>query len=433
MRQYFLLFNQQFSYIMAYFNLADAFKEFRDTENVDRQMLMKIIEEMFMAMIKKKYDKYGTLDYFDITINTERGELDIFRKMTVVAEEEEVEDARFQITVAQAEANYGEGYEEGDEVYETVDPKEFGRRAILMVKQLLASKLGDLKRNALYSKYKERAGEIITAEVYQTWKKETLLLDDDQNDLILPKSEQIPGDFFKKGDMVKAILKKADFKNSMPSIILSRTHPEFLRKLLEIEVPEILEGVIVIKKVVRDPGRRSKVAVESLDDRIDPVGACVGIKGSRIHGIVRELRNENIDIVNWTSNSQLFIQRALNPARITSMKLNMEDRRADVYVNPEDISMVIGQNGVNIRLACMLTDFDISVYRNDEEVELDIELDEFNDEIEQWILDAFKNIGCETARSVLALDNEFLEQKTDLEIETIEEVKRILREEMDKS
>lgn len=418
---------------MAYFNLADAFKEFRDTEKVDRQVLMKIIEDMFVALIKKKYDKYGTLDYFDITVNTERGELDIFRKIKVVTDETEVEDSRFQITITEANKLYDDEYEEGDEIYEGVDPKEFGRRAIFMVKQLLANKIGELKRTALYSKYKERAGEIITAEVYQTWKKETLLLDDDQNDLILPKSEQIPGDFFKKGDMVKAILKKADFKNSMPSIILSRTHPEFLRKLLEIEVPEILEGVIVIKKVVREPGRRSKVAVESLDDRIDPVGACVGIKGSRIHGIVRELRNENIDIVNWTSNTQLFIQRALSPARITNMKLNLEDRRADVYVNPEDISMVIGQDGVNIRLACMLTEFDISVYRNDEEVELDIELDEFNDEIEQWILDAFKNIGCATANSVLALDDAILEQKTDLEIETIIEVKRILRDELAKS
>lgn len=417
---------------MSYFNLADAFKEFRDTEKIDRQMLMKIIEEMFWALLKKTYDKYGTLEYFDVNVNTDRGEVDIFRKMKVVGSEEMVEDARFQITLEKANKLYGEEYEEGDEVYESENPDAFKRRAISMAKQLLASKLGDMKRTALYSKYKERAGEIISAEVYQTWKKETLLLDDDYNDLILPKSEQIPGDFFKKGDIVRAILKKADFKNSMPSIILSRTHPEFLRKLLEIEVPEILEGLILIKKVVREPGRRSQVAVESLDDRIDPVGACVGIKGSRIHGIVRELRNENIDIVNWTNNPQLFIQRALNPARITNMKLNLENRRADVYVNPEDISMVIGKNGVNIRLACMLTEFDISVYRNDEEVELDVELDEFNDEIEQWILDAFKNIGCETANSVLALDNATLEQKTDLEIETINEVKRILHEEMDK-
>lgn len=413
---------------MASFNLIEAFQEFKDAEKIDRPTMMKIIQELFVTLIKRKY---GSEKYFEIIVNPDKGDLEIFKKILVVATPDDIDNPNFQVAYEDA-VQVDPDCQIGEEIYEEVDISEFGRRSITVAKQLLNAKLGDLKKTSLYEKYKARAGGIITAEVYQVWKKEILLLDDENNDLVLPKSEQIPGDFFKKGDIVKAVLKRADFKNSNPVIILSRTHPELLHRLLEFEVPEILDGLIVIRKIVREPGKRSKVAVESLDDRIDPVGACVGMKGSRIHGIVRELRNENIDIINWTTNPRLFIQRSLSPARITEMKVNVEAKKAEVYVHHDDIYMVIGRDGVNIRLACALTGFDINVYRDDEELEVDIKLEEFTDEIEQWVIDEFKKIGCDTARSIINLSDEDLERRTDLERETISEVKKILSEELEK-
>jgi N utilization substance protein A len=325
-------------------------------------------------------------------------------------------------------------YEVGEEVYEEVYLEEFGRRAILAAKQTLASRISDLKKNVLAKKYQDRIGEIISAEVYQVWKKEILLLDEEGNELILPKSEQIPQDYFKKGENIRAVVKKVDMKNNTPVIILSRTSPDFLAKLLEIEVPEIFDGLIVIKKIVREPGERAKVAVESYDDRIDPVGACVGMKGSRIHGIVRELKNENIDVINWTNNIQLLIQRSLTPAKITSMELDQEEKHANVYLKPDQVSLAIGRRGVNIKLACELTGYDIDVFRDTEgEVEeFDIDLEEFSDEIEGWVIDELKRIGCDTARSVLDLTPEELERRADLEKETIDEVRKVLQSEFDK-
>jgi len=322
----------------------------------------------------------------------------------------------------------------GEELYEDVDIMDFGRRAILAAKQTLASRISDLKKNVLVKKYSDRIGEIISAEVYQVWKKEVLLLDEEGNELILPKSEQIPQDFFKKGENIRSVVKKVDTRNNNPVIILSRTHPSFLAKLLEIEVPEIFDGLIVIRKIVREPGERAKVAVESFDDRIDPVGACVGMKGSRIHSIVRELKNENIDVINWTTNINLLIQRSLTPARITSMDIDQEGKHAEVYLKPDQVSLAIGKRGVNIKLACELTGYEIDVYREQEgeEEAFDIDLDEFSDEIEPWIIDELKRIGCDTARSVLDLTTEELERRADLEKETIAEVRRILQEEFDK-
>lgn len=413
-------------------NLIEAFQEFKEAEKIDRPTLMKILKELFITLIKRKY---GSDDNFDVIVNAEKGDLEIYKKIQVVATEEEIENPEFQITYDKA-LLIDEDSEIGEDIYKNVDITEFGRKNISVARQILSTKLSDLRKNLLFNKYKERIGEIITAEVYQIWRKEIILLDDEQNDLILPKSEQIPGDFFKKGDMVKAVLKKADFKNATPTIILSRTHPAFLERLLELEVPEILDGLISIKKIVREPGERSKVAVESNDDRIDPVGACVGIRGSRIHSIVRELKNENIDIINWTNNTPLLIQRTLSPAEIIDIKLNTELKRADIFVNPEDISMVIGRHGANIKLACKLTDYDINVYRDtqdddNEDVTTDILIEEFNDEIEQWVIDVFKSIGCDTARNILAISDEDLERRTDLEMETIVEVKKILREELE--
>ena len=322
----------------------------------------------------------------------------------------------------------------GEELYEPIDLYDFGRRAILAAKQTLASRISDLKKNSLAKKYSERIGEIISAEVYQVWKKEILLLDEEGNELILPKSEQIPQDYFKKGESIRAVVKKVDMRNNTPVIILSRTSPDFLAKLLEIEVPEIFDGLIVIKKIVRDPGERAKVAVESFDDRIDPVGACVGMKGSRIHGIVRELKNENIDVINWTNNTQLLIQRALTPAKITSMELDQDNKHANVYLKPDQVSLAIGRRGVNIKLASELTAYELDVYRDDEgqEEEFDIDLDEFSDEIETWVIDELKRIGCDTARSVLNLTAAELERRTDLEKETIDEVRKVLQAEFEK-
>jgi N utilization substance protein A len=414
---------------MASINLIEAFQEFKDAENIDRPTMMKVVEDVFKTLLRKKF---GSDENFDVIVNAEKGDLEIIRRRMIV-EDGQVEDPLAQVAYADA-VKIEPDFEVGEELYEEIDLYDFGRRAILAAKQTLASRISDLKKNVLAKKYGERVGEIVSAEVYQVWKKEILLLDEEGNELILPKSEQIPQDYFKKGESIRAVVKKVDMKNNTPVIILSRTSPDFLAKLLEIEVPEIFDGLIVIKKIVRDPGERAKVAVESYDDRIDPVGACVGMKGSRIHGIVRELKNENIDVINWTSNIQLLIQRSLTPAKITSMDLDHENKHANVYLKPDQVSLAIGRRGVNIKLACELTEFELDVYRDTEgEVEeFDIDLDEFSDEIETWVIDELKRIGCDTARSVLDLTPEELERRTDLEKETIVEVRKVLQEEFEK-
>ena len=414
---------------MASINLIESFQEFKDAENIDRPTMMKVLEDVFKTLLRKKY---GSDDNFDVIVNTEKGDLEIMRRRTIV-EDGQVEDPLAQISYSDA-VKIEPDYEVGEELYEDVDIHDFGRRAILAAKQTLASRINDLKKNVLVKKYSDRIGEIISAEVYQVWKKEVLLLDEEGNELLLPKSEQIPQDYFKKGENIRAVIKKVDLKNNSPVIILSRTSPLFLAKLLEIEVPEIFDGLIVIKKIVREPGERAKVAVESYDDRIDPVGACVGMKGSRIHGIVRELKNENIDVINFTNNINLLIQRALTPAKITSMNVDVEGKHADVYLKPDQVSLAIGKRGVNIKLACELTGLEIDVFRDtdDEEDQFDIDLDEFADEIEPWIIDELKRVGCDTARSVLELTLEELERRTDLEKETIADVQRVLKEEFER-
>jgi N utilization substance protein A len=411
---------------MASINLIDSFQEFKEAENIDRPTLMKVIEDVFKTLLRKKY---GSDENFDVIVNDQTGDLEIFRRREIV-EDDMVEDENMHIPLSVA-LKLDSDYSVGEEVYEEVNVIDFGRRAILAAKQTLAARIGDLKKNNLLKKYADRVGEITSAEVYQIWKKEILLLDDEGNEVILPKSEQIPTDFFKKGEAVRAVVKKVEIRNNTPVIILSRTHPSFLEKLLEIEVPEIMDGLIVIKKIVREPGERAKVAVESYDDRIDPVGACVGMKGSRIHGIVRELRNENIDIINYTANIQLLIQRSLTPAKINRMTLDTEGLHVDVYLEPDQVSLAIGKKGVNIKLAQELTGYSIDVYRDaqDETVDYDIDLDEFSDEIEGWIIDEFKKIGCDTALSVLNLSVEELVRRTDLEEETIVDVQKILQTE----
>ncbi|MGV3528215.1 MAG: transcription termination factor NusA [Flavisolibacter sp.] len=414
---------------MASINLIEAFQDFKDAENIDRPTLMRVVEDVFKTLLRKKY---GSDETFDVIVNAEKGDLEIFRRRNVV-DDGDVYNTLEEIEISEAK-KISPDYEVGEEVYEEVNLEDFGRRAILAAKQTLASRISDLKKNVLAKKYGDRVGEIVAAEVYQVWKKEILLLDEEGNELILPKSEQIPQDYFKKGETIRGVVRRVDMKNNTPVIILSRTSPDFLAKLLEIEVPEIFDGLIVIKKIVREPGERAKVAVESYDDRIDPVGACVGMKGSRIHGIVRELKNENIDVINWTNNIQLLIQRSLTPARITSMELDQEAHHANVYLKPDQVSLAIGRRGVNIKLACELTGYDIDVFRDTEgEVEeFDIDLEEFSDEIEGWVIEEFKRIGCDTARSVLDLTAEELERRTDLEKETIEEVRRILQAEFEK-
>ncbi|MFI5196100.1 MAG: transcription termination factor NusA [Chitinophagales bacterium] len=410
---------------MPSINLIDSFQEFKDAENIDRPTLMKVLEDVFKTLLRKKY---VTDENFDVIVNDQTGDLEIFRRRQIV-EDDMVEDENLQIPYSEA-VKIEPDYSVGEEVYEEVDVRNFGRRAILAAKQTLAARIGDLKKNNLLKKYADRIGDIISGEVYQIWKKEILLLDDEGNELIMPKSEQIPTDFFKKGETVRAVVKKVEMRNNSPIIILSRTHSSFLEKLLEIEVPEIMDGLIVVKKIVREPGERAKVAVESYDDRIDPVGACVGMKGSRIHGIVRELRNENIDIINYTANIQLLLQRSLTPARINKMELNNEEHTANVYLDPDQVSLAIGKKGVNIKLAQELTGYSIDVYRDvKEEVEYDIDLDEFADEIEPWVIDEFKRIGCDTALSVLGLSAEELVRRTDLEEETVNDVRKILEAE----
>ena len=414
---------------MASINLIEAFQDFKEAENIDRPTMMRVVEDVFKTLLRKKF---GSDENFDVIVNAEKGDLEIIRRRMIV-EDGEVIDPNAEIGYSDA-VKIEPDFEVGEELYEEIDLYDFGRRAILAAKQTLASRISDLKKNILAKKYADRIGEIISAEVYQVWKKEILLLDEESNELILPKSEQIPQDYFKKGETIRAVVKKVDLKNNNPVIILSRTSPDFLAKLLEIEVPEIFDGLIVIKKIVRDPGERAKVAVESYDDRIDPVGACVGMKGSRIHGIVRELKNENIDVINWTSNIQLLIQRALTPAKVTSMELDQEARHASVYLKPDQVSLAIGRRGVNIKLTCELTGYDIDVFRDTEgEVEeFDIDLEEFSDEIEPWIIEELKRIGCDTARSVLDLTPEELERRTDLERETIDDIRKILQSEFEK-
>ena len=415
---------------MASINLIESFQEFKDAENIDRPTMMKVVEDVFKTLLRKKF---GSDDNFDVIVNDQKGDLEIFRRRTIV-DDDDLYNTLTEIEYKDA-IKIEPDYQVGEELYEEVDiQKEFGRRAILAGKQTLAARINDLKKNILIKKYEDRVGEIVSGEVYQVWKKEVLILDEEGNEMLLPKSEQIPSDYFKKGETIRAVVKKVELKNSQAVIILSRTAEMFLEKLLEIEVPEIFDGLIVVKKIVRDPGERAKVAVESYDDRIDPVGACVGMKGSRIHGIVRELKNENIDVINWTSNTQLLIQRSLTPAKITSIELDTEKNHANVFLKPDQVSLAIGRRGVNIKLACELTGYEIDVFRDNEgEVDdFDIDLDEFTDEIEGWVIDELKRVGCDTARSVLDLTPEELERRTDLEKETITELRRVLQEEFEK-
>ncbi len=405
-------------------NLVSTFSEFKELKNIDKSTMVGVLEDVFRHLLIKTYE---TDENFDVIINPDKGDLEIWRNRVIV-EDGAVENPNQQISLTEAR-KIDPTYELGEEVADEIKLADFGRRAVLSLRQNLASRILDLEKANLYAKYSERVGEIVTGEVYQVWKKEVLVLDDDENELILPKAEQIPSDFFRKGDTVRAIVSRVEMRNNTPYIVLSRTAPEFLERLFEMEVPEIFDGLITIKKIVRIPGERAKVAVESYDDRIDPVGACVGMKGSRIYSIVKELRNENIDVVNYTTNSQLFIQRALNPAKISSININEETKTASVYLKPSEVSLAIGKGGLNIRLASQLTGYDIDVYREVEEE--DVDLEEFADEIDGWIIEQLKSIGCDTAKSVLELPIDELAKRTDLEVETIEEVVNILKSEFE--
>ncbi|MCX6239808.1 MAG: transcription termination factor NusA [Bacteroidia bacterium] len=408
-------------------NLIDTFSEFKDLKSIDRATMMSVLEDSFRSVLQKQF---GTDENFDVIINPDKGDFEIWRNRTVV-EDTEFTDPNLQIALSQAK-KIDDDYDIGEEVTDEVKFSDFGRRAILNLRQNLATRILELEKDNVYTKYKNKIGEIVTGEVYQIWKRELLLLDDEGNELLLPKIEQIPTDFFRKGDSVRAVIIRVEMRNNSPYIILSRTSSVFLERLFELEVPEIFDGLITIKKIVRIPGERAKVAVESYDERVDPVGACVGMKGSRIHGIVRELRNENIDIINFTSNLQLYIQRALNPAKISSIKLYPNENRAEVFLKPEEVSLAIGKGGLNIKLASQLTGYDIDVYRDREAVdEEDVNLDEFSDEIEGWIIDELKAIGCDTAKNVLSLSREDLIKRTDLEEETIDEVLRIFKTEFE--
>ena len=409
-------------------SMVDTFKEFKDTKNIDRTTLMSVLEESFRNVIAKIF---GSDENFDVIVNPDKGDFEIYRNRIVVADGE-VKDENKEISLTEA-LKIEPDYEVGEEVSEKVDFSKFGRRAILNLRQTLASKILELEHDSLYNKYKDRVGQVISAEVYQVWKREVLLVDDENNELILPKSEQIPHDVYRKGETVRAVIKEVNNDNNNPKIILSRTSNMFLERLLEAEVPEIADGLIMIRRIARMPGERAKIAVESYADRIDPVGACVGVKGSRVHGIVRELCNENIDVVNYTANIKLFIQRALSPAKISSINVDEENKKAEVYLRPEEVSLAIGRGGMNIKLASMLTEYTIDVFRelDESEVDEDIYLDEFSDEIDQWIIDAIKGIGLDTAKAVLNAPRDMLVEKADLEEETVDNVLKVLRAEFE--
>lgn len=415
-------------------NLIESFSLFKEDKNIDRATLMSIIEDVFRTMLIKKY---GSDKNFDIIVNPDKGDIEIYKNRTIVddefAEDSFDYDPNKHISLTEAQ-KIEPDFEIGEEVTELVNLNEIGRRNVLSVRQNLVQKILELEKTGIYNKYKERVGDIVNAEVYQVWKKEIMLVDDEGNELLLPKTEQIPSDFFKKGDSVKAVVYKVELKNGTPSVIVSRTAPSFLERLFEMEVPEVFDGLITIKKIVREPGERAKVAVESYDDRIDPVGACVGMKGSRIHGIVRELKNENIDVINYTTNPQLLIQRALSPAKVTSVKLDEENKRAEVFLKPDQISLAIGKGGYNIKLAGKLSGYEIDVYRDSEESDVDIDdvdLIEFNDEIEEEVIQKLQAIGCDTAKAVLEIENSDLVRRTGLSEDVIEDVKQILQSEFE--
>ena len=409
-------------------NMIETFKEFKDTKSIDRTTLVSVLEESFRNVLAKIF---GSDENFDVIVNPDKGDFEIHRNRVVVADDE-VQDENKEISLTEARKIEAD-YEVGEDVSEEVDFNKFGRRAILNLRQTLASKILELEHDSLYNKYKDRVGQIISGEVYQTWKREVLLVDDENNELILPKGEQIPRDQYRKGETVRAVIHRVDNENNNPKIILSRTAPEFLERLLEAEVPEINDGLIAIRKIARMPGERAKIAVESFDERIDPVGACVGVRGSRVHGIVRELCNENLDVVNWTANTKLFIQRALAPAKVSSLTVDEENKKAEVYLQPEEVSLAIGRGGMNIKLASMLTGYTIDVFRelDEQNAEEDIYLDEFSDEIDQWVIDAIKGIGLDTARQVLNAPREMLIEKADLEEETVDSVLNVLRSEFE--
>ncbi|MBR4301706.1 MAG: transcription termination/antitermination protein NusA [Bacteroidales bacterium] len=412
---------------METLNLIESFSEFKEFKNIDRETLMRILEEVFSNALVKRY---GTDENFDIIVNVDKGDLEIFRNREIV-EDDKVENERTQIAYSEA-IKIEADFEVGEELSEPIRLIDFGRREIMSIGQNLKTKIQEYEKSLMFQKYKEKVGQVIVGEVYQVWNKEMLVLDEDKIELILPKSEQIPGDKYRKGDTIKAVVLKVDLKsNNTPVVTLSRTSPMFLERLLESEVPEIYDGLITIKKIVRAPGERSKVAVESYDDRIDPVGSCVGMKGGRIHGIVRELRNESIDVINYTSNSELFIQRALSPAKVSTIKVLEDEARAEVYMKPEEVSLAIGKGGHNIKLASKITGFEIDIYRDTDEDFDDVDIRDFSDEIEQWIIDELIRIGCDTAKSVLALSSEELLKRSELEEETIASVFEILRAEFE--
>ena len=410
-------------------SMFDSFKEFKETKNIDRTTLVSVLEESFRNVLAKIF---GSDENFDVIVNPDKGDFEIYRNRVVVADGE-VQEENKEISLTEAR-KIEPDYEVGEDVSEAVDFTKFGRRAILNLRQTLASKVLELEHDSLYNKYKDRVGQVIAGEVYQVWKREVLVVDDENNELSLPKSEQIPSDVYRKGETVRAVIERVDNENNNPKIILSRTSPAFLQRLLEAEVPEINDGLISIKAIARMPGERAKIAVESYDERIDPVGACVGVKGSRVHGIVRELGNENIDVINWTANTKLFIQRALSPAKVSSINIDEENHKAEVFLQPQEVSLAIGRGGLNIKLASMLTKYTIDVFRevNGDEEEEDIYLDEFVDEIDQWVIDAIKGIGLDTAKAVLNAPREMLVEKADLEEETVDHVLNVLRAEFEK-
>lgn len=414
---------------MSRINLIESFKDFKEAENIDRPTLMKVLEDVFKTLIRKKY---GSDENFDVIVNDQTGDLEIFRRRLIV-DDGEVYSTLLEVDHSDAVAFDPEaGYEVGEELYEEIEVLDFGRRAILAAKQTLAARLKDLRNNDILQKYADRIGEIINGEVYQIWRKEIMLLDEEGNELLLPKSEQIPGDFYKKGESTRAVVKKVEMRNNTPIIILSRTHPSLLEKLLELEVPEIADGLITIKKIVREPGERAKVAVESFDERIDPVGACVGMKGSRIHGIVRELNNENIDVINFTNNLSLLVQRSLTPAKVNRIDINEEKKHIDVYMDVDQVSLAIGRKGANIKLAQQLVGYTIDVFRDiKESAEFDIDIEEFGDEIDQWVIDELKKVGYDTALSILEVSVDDIVKRTDLEESTIREIRKILEAEFE--